>query len=206
MRPTEKIPASESSAPATKRVAGLILAAGRASRMGADKRLARIGGRSMLELAIGAAQGAGLDPVLVISGPEPLPDLPSGVRVVINAEPGRGMASSLVAGLEALPEGASGVVVLLADMPRVGAEHVALLVDEAGPDRICVPVHQGRRGNPVLLGRDFFAEIRSLSGDKGAKGVLAAHPQAVREVAMPDDAILIDVDTPEDLRAVGGNA
>ncbi|MBI3444339.1 MAG: nucleotidyltransferase family protein [Magnetospirillum sp.] len=188
-----------------KTVAGLILAAGRASRMGSDKRLARIGGHSMLELAMAAAMGAGLDPVVVVvSGPEPLAPMPRGISVVINPEPSRGMASSLVTGVEALPDSVAGVAVLLADMPRVEARHLLLLLAQAGPDRICVPVHQGRRGNPVVLGRTFFPDLLALTGDRGAKGILARHSQAVREVEMPDESVLMDVDTPEELRAAGG--
>jgi len=187
-------------------LAGLVLAAGRASRMGGDKRLMRVEGRSMLDRALEAALAGGLSPVLVVTGPEAQPDLPAGVDRVINPDPARGMASSLAAGVAALPAGAEGVMVLLADMPKVSAAHVAALAAAFRPDGICVPVFQGRRGNPVLLARRFFAEIQGLTGDKGARGLIAEHASAVAEVAMPDDGILIDVDTPEALRALGGNS
>jgi len=104
-----------------------------------------------------------------------------------------------------LPAGAEGVMVLLADMPRVTAGHVAALAAAFRPDGICVPVFQGRRGNPVLLARRYFAEIQGLTGDKGARGLIAEHAEAVAEVVVADDGILIDVDTPEALRALGGD-
>lgn len=185
-------------------LAGLVLAAGRASRMGRDKRLLRVDGRTMLERAVAAALEAGLWPVLVVTGPEPQPDLPAGVVRVVNADPSRGMGSSLAEGIAALPEDAEGVMVLLADMPKVTAVHVRALAAAFRPDGICVPVFEGRRGNPVLLARRFFAAMGELTGDKGARGLIARHAEAVAEIAMEDDAILIDVDTPDALRALGG--
>jgi molybdenum cofactor cytidylyltransferase len=186
------------------RLAGLVLAAGRASRMGSDKRLLRVGGRSMLELAVAAALDGGLSPVLVVTGPEPQPEMPPGVLHVVNPDPGRGMASSLAAGVAALPPSADGVAVLLADMPRVGGAQVAALAAAFRAGGICIPVAGGRRGNPVVLARSFFAGLLALTGDKGARGLIAQHEDAVIEVPMPDDAVLIDVDTPEALRDLGG--
>lgn len=185
-------------------LAGLVLAAGRASRMGSDKRLMRVQGRTMLETALAAALDGGLEPVLVVTGPEAQPDFPPGVGRVVNADPAKGMASSLAAGVAALPQEVDGVMVLLADMPRVSAAHVAALAAAFRPDGICVPVFQGRRGNPVLLSRRFFAAMQTLTGDKGARGLIAQHAEAVIEVPMADDGILIDVDTPESLQALGG--
>ncbi|CAA7625197.1 NTP transferase domain-containing protein [Magnetospirillum sp. SS-4] len=186
------------------RVAGIVLAAGSARRMGRDKRLEKVGGVPMVLLAVEAALGAGLDPVVVVTGPEPLALLPATVAAVANPAPERGMASSLALGVAALPEDAGAVVVLLADMPRVAAAHVDALTrafDPAAGHEIAVPVHGGRRGNPVLLGRRFFAEMRGLTGDKGARGLLVQHAALVAEVEC-DDAVLMDVDTPEDLKMV----
>ncbi|MDO8606610.1 MAG: nucleotidyltransferase family protein [Phaeospirillum sp.] len=187
-------------------IAGIVLAAGRASRMGRDKRLAEIGGVPMVVLAVRAAVEAGLDPVVVVTGPEPLSVLPPGLIVVSNPAPERGMASSLALGIAALPSQAAAAVVLLGDMPRVTALHVAALAAAYAPEsghEIAVPVSGGRRGNPVLLGRRFFAEMRGLTGDKGARGLLIQHGGSVVEVEM-DQGVLIDVDTPEDLKAQGG--
>jgi molybdenum cofactor cytidylyltransferase len=172
--------------------------------MGGDKRLMRVDGRSMLDRAVEAALAGGLGPVLVVTGPEAQPSLPAGVIRVVNDDPSRGMASSLALGVAALPAEARGVVVLLADMPRVSGGHVAALAAAFRPGGICVPVHQGRRGNPVLLSRPFFAAMEGLTGDQGARGLIAGHPDVVIEVPMADDAILIDVDTPQALRALGG--
>ncbi|RAU22318.1 nucleotidyltransferase family protein [Paramagnetospirillum kuznetsovii] len=187
------------------KIAGLVLAAGAASRMGRDKRLLPVGGVPMVLLAIQAAQGAGLDPVMVVTGPDALDGLPPTVQVIRNPDPGRGMASSLVLGVESLPADAQAVVVLLADMPLVTAGHVAALAAAFDPRGIVVPICAGRRGNPVLLGRSFFPEIVGLTGDKGARGLMARHADAVVELDM-DRAVLVDVDTPEDLRILEAGA
>lgn len=170
--------------------------------MGRDKRLLVREGRTLLQGAVATLCDAGLEPVLVVTGPEPRPDLPAGVLQVINPDPERGMASSIVLGVLALPEQVDGVAVLPADMPLVRAEHVRLLAAAFRADHICIPTFDGRRGNPVLLGRRFFAEIAVLSGDCGARGLIEAHAESVIRVPMPDDGVLVDVDTPEAWRAL----
>ncbi|CAA7625119.1 Purine catabolism protein pucB [Candidatus Terasakiella magnetica] len=186
-------------------IAAIILAAGRASRMGRDKRILPVNGVPMVLRAVAAAHDAGLAPVVVVTGPEGLDLLPEAVVEIRNPAPERGMASSLALGVDALPCEAAAAVVLLADMPKVTAAHVVALAAAFAPENghdICVPVFQGRRGNPVLLGRRFFAGMRGLEGDKGARGLIQAHAEAVLEVVMADDGVLIDVDTPEALAAL----
>ena len=120
-----------------------------------------------------------------------------------NADYAQGMATSLRAGLAALPSEAQAVVVLLADMPRITADHVDCLIDafDARQPSIIVPQHDGRRGNPILWPREFFARMQAVSGDKGARELLAEHAARIRKVDL-DDAIHADVDTPDSLRAL----
>ena len=127
------------------------------------------------------------------------------VRLVDNPHFADGMASSLKAGLAALPDDADGVVVCLGDMPRVGAGVIDRLLAAYNPTEgrlICVPTRGGKRGNPVLWDRSFFAEMRQLDGDIGARNLIGAHDDALVEVAMPDDAVLVDIDTPEALATI----
>jgi molybdenum cofactor cytidylyltransferase len=109
------------------------------------------------------------------------------------------MAGSLKAGLAVLPADALGTLVCLGDMPDVSSAHISRIVAAFPADgrAICVPTRHGRRGNPVLLGRPFFAELQALTGDVGARGLIAKHPDLVREIAMDDDAVLTDLDTAE---------
>jgi molybdenum cofactor cytidylyltransferase len=114
------------------------------------------------------------------------------------------LSASLKRGLKALPEDCDGAVVLLGDMPAVRPVLVDRLIapfDPAEGRAICVATHGGKRGNPVLFARRFFAEIESLEGDVGARGLIGAYPELVCEVEAESDAPLIDIDTPEDLAA-----
>jgi molybdenum cofactor cytidylyltransferase len=112
------------------------------------------------------------------------------------------MAGSLKAGLAAAAD-ADGVVVLLGDMPGVTAGLVDAMIGafEQAPSSLAViPVRKGRRGNPVLLARALFPRLQTLSGDTGARRLLA-EAEGVVELPVDDDAILADVDAPADLAA-----
>ncbi|OAN44852.1 hypothetical protein A6A04_08315 [Paramagnetospirillum marisnigri] len=173
--------------------------------MGRDKCLITVDGLPMVGHALRAALDGGLDPVVLVRGAEPLPGLSDRLIQVVNAAPERGMGSSLALGVAALPDDAVAVVVLLADMPRVTAAHVERLAAAFDPGRgveVVVPVCGGRRGNPVLLGRRLFAGMSALTGDRGAKGLIEGHAALVAELEM-DAAVLQDVDSPEDLQAMG---
>ena len=96
-------------------------------------------------------------------------------------------------------------MVLLADMPKVRARHLEALIAAfaaAPAGSICVPVHAGRRGNPVLWPAALFGELASVEGDTGGRVLLSRYPERVRPVAMADDAVLVDIDEPADLAAL----
>src|SRR5262249_43101369 len=122
--------------------------------------------------------------------------------IVENPDYASGMASSLKAGLAALPADIDGVLVLLADMPRVDAAVLDRLIAAFNPVEgraICLPTWEGKRGNPVLWARRFSPEMPTLAGDVGARHLIGQHGELVAEVAMSDDAVLVDIDTPEAL-------
>lgn len=187
-------------------IAAVILAAGTASRMGRNKLLIEIGGRPLIARVADAALGVGLTPVVVVTGyeAERVQAVLAGraVRFVHNALYAEGLAGSLKTGLAALAPQTEGALICLGDMPGVTASHMRRIVaafDPAHGAAICVPTHGGRRGNPVLIGRGQFGEIATLSGDIGARDVIARHADLVREVPMDDDAVLTDLDTAEEL-------
>jgi hypothetical protein len=99
---------------------------------------------------------------------------------------------------------------MLGDMPWVGPDDVTALCGAFDPGRgreICVPVHGGRRGNPVLWGARFFPEMKQLSGDVGARALMEKHADSVCEVVMDGSGVLADIDTPESFQdAVAGEA
>jgi molybdenum cofactor cytidylyltransferase len=127
------------------------------------------------------------------------------VAIVENPDFATGLSSSLRAGLATLPEDIDGVLVLLGDMPRITSAHLDRLIAAFSPAEgraICIPTHRAKRGNPVLWDARFFAEMRALDGDQGARALLGRHDEEVCEVEMPDDGVLLDVDTPGALAAL----
>lgn len=178
----------------------------------ASKMLVPVAGRPMLLHVVAAARDAGLlQPLLVVTGhaapavESALGGLP--VRFVHPPDAAEGMATSLRAGLDAVPAEAAGAVVLLGDMPGVTAEHLRLLAAAFAEHRgaaIIAPTCGGRRGNPVVWPRRLFADLRRVEGDQGGREVLRRH--ADRVAAVPVDGcsdggagILRDLDTPADV-------
>jgi molybdenum cofactor cytidylyltransferase len=111
-----------------------------------------------------------------------------------------GMGASLRAAIVALSPGSEGVFVFLGDMPRVPPGLAQDLIRSLTPGVDAVaPRFEGRRGHPVLFGKACFSALRSLSGDLGAREVLAAMGERLALVDSPDAGVLFDVDRPEDL-------
>jgi len=195
-------------APATlPRVAGVILAAGRSTRMrGPNKLLSDIDGAPLVRRVAEAVTNAGLADTVVVTGHErekvesTLAGLP--LRFVVNRGYADGLSTSLKAGVAALGPGIDGALVCLGDMPEIGPALIARLVGAFVPDKgrdIVIPVRGGRRGNPVLIGRRHFAAIKKLGGDVGARELIQARADAVIEVEVGDDGAFVDLDTPEAL-------
>jgi len=117
-----------------------------------------------------------------------------------------GLSASLHAGLAALPVEAEAVLVCLGDMPLLTQTLIDRLLDAYDADEgslIVVPTYHGKRGNPVLWDRRFFAEMAALTGDTGARGLLLRHAEHVVEVECESDAVLLDFDTPDALAPAG---
>ncbi|MFS0827450.1 nucleotidyltransferase family protein [Pseudomonas phoenicis] len=183
--------------------AALVLAAGRGRRFGSDKRLARLGdGQTVLATTVRRAQAHFDEVWVVIAGhddPQALA-LPEGVRVVRAQHADQGMGASLAAGVRAMRASQTCVLaVLLGDMPWLAADTLLRLRETATAERIVLPCHDGRRGHPVLFGRQFWPELERVGGDQGGRPVLRAHAQACLEVEVADPGIWLDIDTPDDL-------
>lgn len=191
-------------------IGAIILAAGQSRRMGPCKKLLiEVDGRPILAHVARAVREAGLPPPVVVTG-----NSADRVRKALRAEPVRfahnpefaeGLSTSIRAGLAAVPESWAGALICLGDMPEVTPETLKALVAAFDPTEgasICVPVHAGKRGNPVLWGREHFARLKALSGDVGAKHLLAELQSQVAEVETHSAGVLLDVDTPEALDAL----
>lgn len=195
-------------------IAGLLLAAGTSSRMAgklneANKLLAEFQGKPIVRHAAEALAASRARPLFVVTGHQAdrVEAALSGLSISAcrNYEFADGLASSLRLGIAALPPTIDGVIVCLGDMPLVKAAAIERLIDYFEPTEgraICVPSHGGRRGNPVLIGRQFFGEIAKMDGDRGARALFDRYPALVCSLPMSDDSILQDVDTPAALEAL----
>jgi len=124
------------------------------------------------------------------------------VQRVHNPAFAEGLSTSLKCGLAALPNDIDGVVVCLGDMPLITGRDIDRLIACFNPlegRAIIVPTRRGKRGNPVLWARRFFAGMAELAGDVGAKHLIGEHAELVCEVEMDTDGVLVDIDTPEAL-------
>lgn len=184
-------------------IAGIILAAGSSSRMGQPKQLLDWGGRPLVRVIAATALTAALDEVIVVTAgadtavAAALADLP--LRIVPNSRAEEGLSTSLRASIAALSAGVAAALILLGDQPFVTVAIIKALVD-AWRDRrapVVAPVFAGVRGNPVLFDRSVFAELLTIEGDQGARGVIARDPARVHLVYFDDERPLLDIDTPE---------
>jgi molybdenum cofactor cytidylyltransferase len=186
------------------KIAAIILAAGLSSRLPEGKLLLPFGGKPLVRHAADAALASRASPVIAVTGHEAervSSALASPkIQIVENRDYATGLSSSLKCGLRAVPAACEGVVILLGDMPYVTTALIDALVDAFDHGReIVVPVRQGRRGNPVLWGRRFFPELLALTGDQGAKHLMALHADVLYQLEALDDGVLIDIDRVENL-------
>jgi molybdenum cofactor cytidylyltransferase len=195
------------------KIAALVLAGGRSTRYGArNKLLERLDGVPLVVRTARTALASRAAPVIVVTGHEAdavaaaLAGLD--VRIIHNPDFADGLSTSLKAGLAAVPPDADGALVTLGDMPRVEARHLDRLIAAFSPKEgrgIVVPVHLGKRGNPVLFARTYFQELLAIEGDTGARHIIAASASEVAEVDLATDAIFLDIDTPEALARAAKN-
>ena len=210
-RPAPREGTIERDESAGRRIAAVILAAGRSSRMGGpNKLIAELDGKPLVRHAAEAALGSGATSVTVVTG-----HMEAQVRAALagldvgfvsNPDFAQGLSTSLKRGIAAVPADAEAAIVCLADMPSVSSAVIDRLIAAYQPERgqlIVVPTSDGRRGNPVLIARRFFADLDTVTGDIGARKVIQGYPEAVVEVEIGAAAAL-DLDTPEALAEAGG--
>lgn len=209
---TDPAPASRKPAESRPEIAAILLAAGQSSRMGAtNKLLGTLDGKPLVRWVAEAVLASTAGRLIVVTGheAEKVTAALSGLdaEFVHNPHYTQGMSTSVKAGFSALPEGTDAALVCLGDMPSITAHMLDVLISAYDPVEgraIVVPVHAGKRGNPILWDHRFFEEMQELEGDKGARGLLAEFAHLVAEVDAPDNAVHLDIDTPEMLTNAGG--
>jgi molybdenum cofactor cytidylyltransferase len=194
-----------------RKVAALVLAAGRSRRMAPLNKLmvADKSGHAMIARVVDNALASRARPVLVVTGHERerVEEALAGRPVLMtHAESySEGLSASLKAGIAALPPDVEGALVMLGDMPLVSPAMLDRIVAAFDPEEgraIIQPTFRGKQGNPVLWGREFFEEILSITGDVGARHLTGHHGDRLFNVEMADDGVLRDFDTVETLKGL----
>lgn len=195
------------------RCGAVILAAGASTRMGSPKQLLTLSGQPLLARAVESALEAPVWPVVVVLGAhaESIKPVLAKYPVLVAENPAwpEGMASSLRVGIGMLQQFSrrlDSAVVMLCDQPALtGATIGRLIQAQCGSGRTIVAArYAGRLGAPALFLRSHFAELAALTGEAGARDLLKAQPERVLAVDLPE--LATDLDTPEDVAALRGNA
>jgi len=185
-------------------IAAIILAAGASRRMGAPKAELEYRGRTFLQAVLEASAAAGLSPRCAVLRQQhriPLSDNAlRGVIVVRNPDPSSGPIDSAMLGIKAvLNHPVDAVLIWHVDRPNVRVATIQALADRFrdGRPSIVVPACEGRRGHPIVLGREVFPEVL-VNPEGGLRAVVRSDPVRVVTVEVDDPAVLEDIDTPED--------
>lgn len=180
-------------------VGTILLAAGSARRMGEDKLLVDLGGKPLCLYALHAIRAALLEgPIVAVTpGSAVRPLFEGQAKIVEVQDHALGMGHSLAAAVRKVPIHWTAAIVMLADMPFVLPLSLMALARDARPDSVIRPAYAGEPGNPVLWGRNHFARLEALTGDKGGRDLFASLP--VEQMELADPGLTMDVDTPEAL-------
>ena len=187
------------------RTCAIVLAAGQSRRMGpgVQKLLLPLAGTTVLGRVVDALLGSAVGKVLVVTGPDPrIADAVDGraVAVVTNTAPNADMLSSVRCGLRALPDDCEAVLVTPGDQPGLASQLVNEMLGTFGAcgRGLLVPMHDGRRGHPLLFSVRYVDEVLSRYDGEGLRGLPRAHPEDLFEMTASTPAVLHDVDRPED--------
>ncbi len=197
------------------RVSAVILAAGASSRMIVSgsvrpKALLPIDGTPAVDRIATALRAGGCDDVILVVGRHALEIRDGaalrGVRVTEHEGWAAGRTSSLQSGLREVPEDSDAALIALVDMPFVASATIAALVEAhraaAADVEVCLPVQDGRRGHPILVRRALFGALFALGPDEPPRALIRR--SRVAQVPVTDPGIHVDLDSPEDLRTIGG--
>ncbi len=191
-------------------IAAIVPAAGRSVRMGRPKLLMEFDGRTLVRRVVEALRDGGVDRVIVVS-PADGPDSAAirseaaagGAEVVVPQVQPAEMRDSIelaITSLDVVPS-PTAVALTPGDVPGLTPELVARLLGVAReqPDRLIIPVHEGRRGHPVVLPWDVALQVRELPPDRGVNALVERHRERIAELAVSNAVAIVDVDTPADL-------
>jgi molybdenum cofactor cytidylyltransferase len=183
-------------------ISAIVLSAGKSERMGRPKALLEFEGTTFLQRILNAIEESDIEGAVVVVVGHHRREIEHAVNlpaVVFNPDYEQGMSTSVQAGVRALPADSTGVALFLVDHPLVDAALINQLIPWLRQGTIVVPVHNGRRGHPVLFAADLFGEILALTPNQGLNTVVRKDPARVIHVPVADQGVLCDIDTPQQL-------
>ena len=187
-----------------KQVNAIVLAAGKSIRMGQQKLLMPFEGRSMVATVVGKIADSVSSRTIVVTGSdrgkieEELETYP--LLFVNNERYEEGMLTSVQAGVAATGPETDGYLILLGDQPMVSEAVINRLISvfRKGGKGLLIPVFNGKRGHPVLIGSKYRNEIEILNPDIGLRELFLNHPDDIQEIEVESEGVLKDIDTPGD--------
>jgi molybdenum cofactor cytidylyltransferase len=187
-------------------ISAIVIAAGESKRMGRTKQLLPWQGKALLQHVLDSLLNSEVNEVILVLGCEAEKILETvntrKVKVVINPDYAQGMITSIRNGLAAIGKGAEAFFIVLGDQPGISPQIYNRLIREFHrvypSQRILLPTYQGKKGHPALFSIDFREEGSAIKGDVGFRQIISDHPQDVLQIELGTDAVLNDVDTPED--------
>lgn len=180
----------------------IILAAGSSSRMGRPKQLLQIAGESLVRRAVRVAMAAGQKNIFVVVGAhgddvrDQIEDLP--ITIVENTNHASGMASSIAAGIQSLPQKSPGTLIMTCDQPVIKVSHFLNMINvfNTSRPRICATGYEDFSGVPAIFSSNLYPELLKLKGDRGARAVVEKYKQHL--ISLPCPAAALDCDTPQE--------
>jgi molybdenum cofactor cytidylyltransferase len=187
-------------------ISAILLAAGRSTRMGTLKLTEKIGESTVIERTLASLRKAGIADIVVVLGYKAdeinaALDV-ANIQTVRNPSYAEGISSSIKVGLSNLSPDSDAALIMLGDQPFVMPRTIKRIIQERkiSGARMVVPTYKGMRGNPVLVDRSMFKELRKLSGDVGARKLIDEGIREVRFLVVHDPGVALDIDTKSDLK------
>lgn len=189
---------------AKRRVVALVLAAGRGTRFGSDKRMARFpSGKTVLEATLDQVASAFDHAYVMVREGDDLVRPSASITPIVSPRADQGMGASLADGTAHVFEqqDIEALAVILGDMPWTRPDTYRAVIDASSADAIVVPCFQGQPGHPVSFGRLVWPDLMQLDGDQGARALLQQHASRIRRLAVDDNGIHQDIDEPANMAA-----